>query len=377
MGKKSRRVRQGRQPPRVKADLALQKFQSLPLTVQDPWNQARISAFCAYATMFTKECLEEVADVIKNPSNRFYREDDLQVLSNVAASENEPAVCRVLALDLLGKFGALTMDEFGESLERFEDALGLCKSTGSTDRQRNIVLRNQTVNVGAWLKGQEKSLEDFVSGESEMLFGSKYAIRGWSPNGYDVDCGSLAGLCCDYCGKSREGELLMCSKCRMAHYCNSDCQLKAWLEHGHQKVCRKPGVFKVGDHAVTFEPFGERTKFGGHVKIIEACPMAGSSSTRPSHWVVESTLADYQLAGGSNDIATVPSERLRLLRQPLWNKITKDDLQQIIMPILRERDRLAEQDQNDDEENDNHLPDLTDKRAHHIRKGWSIDRKGR
>ena len=337
--------------------MCLQKFQSLTLDQNDPWNEARIDVFFSYVDIL----FGKIFDVLKNLSNgtnRFYREDDLQALSKVATSENEPVVCRVRAYDLLGKFGSFTLDEFGESLGRFEDALDLCKSTGSTDRQRNIVVRKQTVNVGDWLKKQEHSLEEFVSGKSGVLLHNRFSFPAWSPNGWQVDAGSLAGLRCDYCEKPREGELLVCSKCRMAHYCNSDCQLKAWSEHGHNKVCRKPGVFKVGDQAVTFEPFGERTTFGGHVKIVEACPMEGSTKKRPSHWVVK---CKPEIG---NDIGTVPSERLRLLRQPLWDRFSPEDLERI-HSALTERDRLAaEQDRNDDdEEKESILPELIDRRG--------------
>ena len=172
MGKKSRRKRE---TPRVKADVALQKFQRLPMTVrEDPWNETRINAFYSYVDMFHTA---NIAGCIKNPNNRFYREDDLQVLWTVGYSQFEPAISRVRALDLLGRMDIYTLDEFGKALERFEVALEVCETASSEDRKRNILIRGKTVNVGAWLKSKEEFLKEVVSGESKLLLSTTCAIR--------------------------------------------------------------------------------------------------------------------------------------------------------------------------------------------------------
>ena len=365
MGKKSKRKPQqsrletkARHEPRAKADLFLQKFQCLPFSEEDPWNAERINAFWLYVDVFetSKEVKRMIAASICYPSKRFYREEDLKVLLNVAHSKKEPVICRVRSFYVLGNFGVWSFDEFGQTLELFERALKLCKSAGRMDRQRDLLLQSQTVNVGDWLTGYQEQLNDIVSGKKTLGLSDKYAIRAWSPNFFDIDCGSLAGLRCDYCEKGREEFLKICAKCGMAHYCNSDCQESAWFEHGHKKVCRKPGKFKVGDIAVTYEAFGEQTKFGGHVKIIKARPMEGSTKKDPSHWVVQSRSFD-------GDIGTVRTERLSLLRQSQWNRLTSTDCSEIA-EMCRARDEVLatmsdrEEEEDDDDDENNALPEL-------------------
>ena len=46
---------------------------------------------------------------------------------------------------------------------------------------------------------------------------------------------------CYNCGQMKERALLMvCSKCRIAHYCSRECQIAAWSVHrGHCDICVK------------------------------------------------------------------------------------------------------------------------------------------
>ena len=65
-----------------------------------------------------------------------------------------------------------------------------------------------------------------------------------------VDRMGAGGGKCDCCGKRAEvvqgGELLQCSRCKMAYYCSGICQKKAW-KAGHRHACRAPGQIEVGD----------------------------------------------------------------------------------------------------------------------------------
>ena len=62
---------------------------------------------------------------------------------------------------------------------------------------------------------------------------------------------SIGGLFCDGCGKESENcaSLFKCKKCRLAFYCNAECQAKAW-EAGHHHHCKPYGRFQEGDMAI-------------------------------------------------------------------------------------------------------------------------------
>ncbi|KAI1382918.1 uncharacterized protein F4822DRAFT_434848 [Hypoxylon trugodes] len=42
---------------------------------------------------------------------------------------------------------------------------------------------------------------------------------------------------CYSCDETKDN-LNMCAGCKTFHYCNKDCQTKAWKGKGHKKVCR-------------------------------------------------------------------------------------------------------------------------------------------
>lgn len=62
---------------------------------------------------------------------------------------------------------------------------------------------------------------------------------------------TLGGLFCDGCGKESDNfaSLFKCKQCRLAFYCNSDCQAKAW-EAGHRHHCKCYRRFQQGDMAI-------------------------------------------------------------------------------------------------------------------------------
>mmetsp|Transcript_32510 Transcript_32510/g.71363 ORF Transcript_32510/g.71363 Transcript_32510/m.71363 type:complete len:381 (-) Transcript_32510:206-1348(-) len=63
---------------------------------------------------------------------------------------------------------------------------------------------------------------------------------------------SVGGGYCDCCMKPREDEFYVffkCKRCRLAHYCSKECQVRAW-NHGHMQHCREYGHYKKGDVVV-------------------------------------------------------------------------------------------------------------------------------
>mmetsp|Transcript_27761 Transcript_27761/g.64716 ORF Transcript_27761/g.64716 Transcript_27761/m.64716 type:complete len:107 (+) Transcript_27761:260-580(+) len=46
---------------------------------------------------------------------------------------------------------------------------------------------------------------------------------------------------CHECGTTEHNGLKMCSGCKKASYCSTECQRKAW-KSGHKETCRKIGL---------------------------------------------------------------------------------------------------------------------------------------
>jgi MYND finger len=83
------------------------------------------------------------------------------------------------------------------------------------------------------------------------------------------------GKKCDCCGKTlaelQLGSFLLCERCEMVFYCNSECQKEAWKRKGHKQACRKPGQIEAGDDMLlTSVEFDDGQKRGVFVKAI-AC----------------------------------------------------------------------------------------------------------
>ena len=84
------------------------------------------------------------------------------------------------------------------------------------------------------------------------------------------------GLFCDSCGKLAYDDdadfpraLLMCSACRLAHYCSRECQSKAW-EGGHRNCCKKFGRFFLGDRVIVQCLTGGDSTYNGWLAVVVA-----------------------------------------------------------------------------------------------------------
>lgn len=83
-----------------------------------------------------------------------------------------------------------------------------------------------------------------------------------------------AGLACDACRAepAAGGKLKKCSRCRMAFYCDANCQAAAW-KRGHKASCRLPGVFAVGDW-VRNKTFSNNLGLRALFEVMEASSQA-------------------------------------------------------------------------------------------------------
>jgi len=86
---------------------------------------------------------------------------------------------------------------------------------------------------------------------------------------------SVGGGECDYCKRTRQelgmDHLKICTRCRKAFYCSSDCQRNQW-NAGHKEFCRKPGQIETGDY-VRLEGLHSRRDLNGTVvQIIRPLP---------------------------------------------------------------------------------------------------------
>lgn len=87
---------------------------------------------------------------------------------------------------------------------------------------------------------------------------------------------------CDCCQKSRdeaEGGLMQCSRCKMAYYCSSNCQSRAW-KSGHKKACRSHNQIEVDDYMV-LRGIESRPELN-HALVRVVAP----SKNRPGRWDV-------------------------------------------------------------------------------------------
>lgn len=80
------------------------------------------------------------------------------------------------------------------------------------------------------------------------------------------------GTECDCCGKKAEemagGELLQCSRCKLAYYCSAQCQKQRWKD-GHKQACRSPGQIEAGDIMLVKGIISKRELNGALVKIVQ------------------------------------------------------------------------------------------------------------
>ena len=83
----------------------------------------------------------------------------------------------------------------------------------------------------------------------------------------------LSPLCFN-CGNAKESKQLKCAKCRVAGYCQKECQVKDWKKGGHKVYCdayRRVGpLMKIGTDS---EKLDARTEIFARIRYY-ACPYA-------------------------------------------------------------------------------------------------------
>ena len=118
---------------------------------------------------------------------------------------------------------------------RFEDAASATSFSFYTSLLTDIMrMSNRRL---ATLEGPSRSIVPLKPSAEHISFLSNYVS-------------TTGGAFCDHCHKSREDasvvNFLKCASCCLAHYCNDDCQRKAW-DNGHNEKCTKFGCFGVGN----------------------------------------------------------------------------------------------------------------------------------
>jgi hypothetical protein len=239
----------------------------------------------------------------------------------------------------------------------FDQASELLDSTSELEKRRCVDLygTGELVAVGDYMAERREKWLAFISHIADQV-----TCVGWGPNGHDIAVPLVAGSICDFCERSRRDlgvfTLQVCSVCRLAFYCSAECQIKAWKEQGHKKVCRKKGEFKEGDLAFILGPVGNISS-GEEVRIMAPAPNFDDDSTEGNsnqHWVVKSEDDD-------GNVAVVSAGRLKRIRPARWNVWGRAELDNVADLFLLRRqdvDILSES------EEEAFLPDLVNSDPH-------------
>jgi hypothetical protein len=87
-----------------------------------------------------------------------------------------------------------------------------------------------------------------ISGKVKTALTKLQSLAGLSNNNdnYDVKSTGLKG--CNHCNKIETldgaNKLMKCQRCKVAYYCNRECQVAHWKSH--KKMCKKVGIANVG-----------------------------------------------------------------------------------------------------------------------------------
>jgi hypothetical protein len=98
----------------------------------------------------------------------------------------------------------------------------------------------------------------------------------------------------------RFGNLMICTRCKMACYCSKECQKAQW-KAGHKQACRKPGQIEGGDW-MQLQGLVSQPQLNTKVGEIRG-PAENSSSGRWAVYILD-----------EDRVISVSSERLKRLR---------------------------------------------------------------
>ena len=148
-------------------------------------------------------------------------------------------------------------------------------------------------------RDNEEVIADVQSGEIDTF--ARYFSR-------------VGGRSCDGCGRKTLTDalpvLLMCSACRLMHYCSRECQANAW-KRGHRSCCKKFGRFLPGDRVILqgLTLADDGSDFDGWLAFVVA---KGASSKQ----VVVDVISDRYVSGDISAVhrLSVPKKNLRHLR---------------------------------------------------------------
>ena len=301
--------------PRATADLVMASFNSISKT-DNQQSSKRFLAFYCYCAILSRYAKENFATA-----------QDRAFLKKVAKDDTELCYFRAQATVHMA-YMYLNDVEMVESFHCFMEGVAICDN--AKDEEKAMVftgLEGEIIDVGELLVGIREQCDGIVSGVQ-----SKGKFVRMVPDGEDQAISWVAGVECDFCFKTREelgGTVLdCCDVCRSTFYCSRSWQRKHWKKE-HREQCRKKGEFKVGDKALTTQPFGS-VIFGGPVRIVAPVPDElldelldeGPVTDKAQHWLVSDD--------DGNEHSVVSSKMLRNLRPSMWNVMGKSDQEHII-----------------------------------------------
>jgi hypothetical protein len=130
-----------------------------------------------------------------------------------------------------------------------------------------------------------------------------FCLAGTGEEDYEKRC-TAGGKYCDCCDKSGEelglDELATCSRCKLAFYCSSECQKKAWYA-GHKQACRKKGQIELGD-VMVLQGLSNRTDLNGRFVFV------ADKGTSQGKWLVRLTNADTPMSVSGKNLVRLRPE---------------------------------------------------------------------
>lgn len=219
-------------------------------------------------------CWKEYELIVMNPFHlQALSPEHVATLESIANDKSDLAYVRASAYFVLGTFawGQHQIDKSAKYNRSVLDVVEKCR----TDERNGVVLSSEgnvsewnlevrefaddgvteiRSTVGTYLQNLEESAKRCIElGETATSDGLLRGVLSHLVRSTDdslVDRMGAGGGKCDCCGKKAEamdgGELLQCSRCKMAYYCTAECQKRRW-KAGHKQACRAPDQIEPGD----------------------------------------------------------------------------------------------------------------------------------
>ena len=302
-------------------------------------DEERLTSMVLFRACFT----ENVKEVRKNEE---FQQKVWKVLKRIRRSDMEPVFVRFSVLELSCRMSILSFGgaHFDDTAFYFDRANDVLKDTSNQEKQKLVDLSGtgkDLVSVGDLMKDGRDGLYDLISNLNKaFVYGS------WVPDGdggyTDKSISVVDGWQCDGCGKDRHDlgvfTFKVCGSCKLTYYCSTECQVHAWNEQGHKRVCRKKGIFKPGDLARVAKSV-DGIKTGSTVRVVKRIVnVRASDSSDDKYWNVK-TEGEIELS------ATMSSKNLKRIPPSKWNLWDRNELNNIGKMLMERDEMIKEQDE--------------------------------